>query len=148
MKKRQFFKIIPAVHLFLIKDDRILLLRRFNTGYEDGNYSVPAGHVDGCERASQAMIREAGEEVGIKINKRDLELVHIMHRCKEGENEERIDFFFKATEWQDKIRICEPDKCDHLEWFKLSNLAVNVIPYVKHAIKAIGQNQMYSELGW
>ena len=34
-----------AAHLLLDKDVRILMLRRYNTGYEDGNYSVDVGHV-------------------------------------------------------------------------------------------------------
>ena len=29
------FKIITAVHLILIENERVLLLRRYNTGYED-----------------------------------------------------------------------------------------------------------------
>jgi hypothetical protein len=32
------FKLVSAVHLFFIRDGKILLLRRFNTGYEDGKY--------------------------------------------------------------------------------------------------------------
>ena len=44
------FKFKSAVHLFLIQDDKILLLRRYNTGYEDGNYSVIAGHLAGGEQ--------------------------------------------------------------------------------------------------
>ena len=36
------FKLVVAVHLLLIENKKILLLRRFNTGYEDGNYSVVA----------------------------------------------------------------------------------------------------------
>jgi 8-oxo-dGTP diphosphatase len=56
-----------AVHLFFLRDKQILLLRRFKTGYEDGNYSVVAGHVDTGESVTQAAIREANEEVGVII---------------------------------------------------------------------------------
>ena len=51
------FKLLSTVHLFLIHEDKILLLRRFNTGYEDGNYSVIAGHLDGNEEIKVAMVR-------------------------------------------------------------------------------------------
>jgi 8-oxo-dGTP diphosphatase len=43
---------IPASYLFLERDNRILLLRRSNTGYEDGNYSLIAGHVEANESFS------------------------------------------------------------------------------------------------
>lgn len=42
-----------AVYLLLLRE-RQVLLRRHNIGYEDGNYSVMAGHVDLGERVTQA----------------------------------------------------------------------------------------------
>ena len=44
-----------AVYLLLIRDGQILLLRRYNTGYEDGNYGVIAGHVERDERVTTAL---------------------------------------------------------------------------------------------
>ncbi len=38
-----------TVHLLFFRDDKILLIRRFKTGFRDGEYSVPAGHLDGGE---------------------------------------------------------------------------------------------------
>ncbi|HKC75618.1 MAG TPA: NUDIX domain-containing protein, partial [Chloroflexota bacterium] len=58
---RDWFRVVAAVHLFLISDAQVLLLRRFNTGYEDGQYSVIAGHLDGGEEVTAAMRREARE---------------------------------------------------------------------------------------
>ena len=57
-----------AVHLILKHTGKILLLRRYNTGYEDGNYSVVSGHLEQGETVIQAMIREAKEEAGIDLS--------------------------------------------------------------------------------
>jgi len=50
---------IPASYLVLINDEeKVLLLRRYNTGFKDGMYSLVAGHVDEGENFTQALIRE------------------------------------------------------------------------------------------
>ena len=140
------FKIIPACHLILLRNGRVLLLRRHNTGYEDGNYSVVAGHVDGNETIRCAMAREAKEEAGIVLSPESLQVAHVMHRKKS--DEERIDFFLAAKDWKNEPRITEPDKCDDLRWFELGNLPQNTIPYVRHAIGCIRKGIFYSEFGW
>lgn len=140
---KERFKIIPSVYLVLIKNNKILLSRRYNTGYFDGNYSFPAGHLDGDETLKQAMIREAKEEIDVILDPADLELIHIMNR-RISDNE-RVDFFFKAKKWQGEPKIMESDKCDDLSWFEFNNLPKNIIPYIKQAIDSFLNNIIYSE---
>ncbi|OIO18541.1 MAG: hypothetical protein COY69_00490, partial [Candidatus Magasanikbacteria bacterium CG_4_10_14_0_8_um_filter_32_14] len=65
--KKQRHQNTPASFLVLIKNNKVLL-RRFNTKYEDGNYSMIAGHVDQGKTFTQCIIREAKEEADIKMN--------------------------------------------------------------------------------
>jgi 8-oxo-dGTP pyrophosphatase MutT (NUDIX family) len=78
-----------AVHIFFFHRGNVLLLRRFNTGYEDGNYSVPAGHLEGDETVVQAAIREAREETGVETRPGDVTVIGTMHRRS---GDERMDF--------------------------------------------------------
>ncbi|MFH1522957.1 MAG: NUDIX domain-containing protein [Patescibacteria group bacterium] len=149
--KTKRFKITPAVYLVLIKDNKVLLLRRYNTGHEDGNYSFVAGHFDGNETIMQAMVREAREEADINIKEEDLEIAHVIHRFAEYNDVssgERIDFFIKAEKWQGEPKNMEPEKCDDLDWFDLDNLPENTIAYIKQAIDSINKKIFYSEFGW
>ncbi len=116
-----------AVHLFFYQDDRVLLLRRFNTGWADGKYSVPAGHVEAGESVSAAAIREAGEELGIRLTPDALEVVHVMHRKSD---DERVDFFLRVNRWSGVVTNREPHKCDDLAWYPLDALPDAIIPYV------------------
>jgi len=147
-------KIVPASYLVLIKDNKILLQRRFNTGYQDGKYSFVAGHVDIGETFTHAITREVREEAGIVLKTEDLKVVHVMNRdapegaVSAGENNERIDIFFIADKWEGEARNKEPHKCDDLSWFDLDNLPENIIPYVKQAIDCIKSKTFYSEYGW
>jgi len=143
-------KLIPTAYLVLFKENKILLSRRCNTGFQDGYYSFPAGHLeDDEETLSHALVREAKEEVGIEIDQADLELVHVMHRKQqEPTNERRINLFFTVKKWKGEPRIMEPDKCNDLQWFELGTLPDNTILYIKQAINCIKEDVAYSEYGF
>lgn len=149
MKKISHSGFPVAIHILLIQNDQILLLRRYNTGYEDGNYSLVAGHVEAQESVIMAAIREAQEEVGIKIRPFNIHVCGIMHRKAE---DERFDFFVVVKKWEGLIQNCESNKCDHLMWSSRNQLPDNTIPYIRRAIELtfeISPNNMwYDEFGW
>ena len=127
-------RVVSAVYVLLRRDDTILCLRRANTGYQDGNYSLPAGHVDGGESAVAAMVREAKEEVGVNIEPGDMTFSTVMHRMEGNEEDERVDFFVHVHQWQGEPFNAEPEKCDDLRWVDLRQLPLNVVPYVRRAL--------------
>lgn len=143
MSSKERFHFLVAVHAFFIKDDQVLLLERANTGYMDGYFSVPAGHVDGKESIWQAMKREIKEEVGVNISK-EHQPIHVMHRT-DDRTEERIDYFFLIENWQGELSVAEPDKCSQIKWFNLWQLPENIVPYVDFALKQIQDGVLFSE---
>ncbi|MEK7497336.1 MAG: NUDIX domain-containing protein [Patescibacteria group bacterium] len=139
------FTLVVDVHLFLVKDGKILLLLRKNTGYEDGKYHVPAGHMDGSEPVTTALVRESKEEIGISIKREDVKLVHIMHSV---DSKERMGFFFEVKKWNGEIKNMEPEKHGDVKWFEINKLPKNMVAYAKYAIKCCKKGQLLSEYGW
>ncbi|MTI96154.1 MAG: NUDIX domain-containing protein [Firmicutes bacterium] len=139
------FKMVVSAHIFLTQPDKLLLLKRQNTGFADGQFSVPAGHLDGAEPATAAAIREAKEEVGVTIDPADLKLVSIMHRRSDRE---QIDFFFAADTWTGQPVNVEPEKCSQLTWCYFDALPENLVPYVRQAIENFRAGIFFSEFGW
>ncbi len=140
------FTYVGSSYLLLVQGGKILLQRRFQTGFEDGNYGVPAGHLEGKETAREGCAREVKEEIGITIKPEHMEVVHVMHR--NAANDERIDFFVTATAFDGEMQNCEPHKCDDLQWFPLNSLPQNTIDYIRVAIEAYKAGIFYSEYGF
>ena len=139
-------KAIPAAYLFLMKEGKILVARRTNTGYQDGNYQVPAGHVEEGEVPAQAMAREAKEEIGIDIDPSDAEFVHVSYRPKHDETGDRVDFFFKVEKWSGEVTNMEPNKCDDLKWISPNELPSNMTLHVRKAIQSMLEKRFFEEI--
>ncbi len=139
------FKLIASIYLFLIRDDKILLMKRFHTGYEDGNYGLPAGHLEDNESAIVGLIREVKEEIRVKIKASDVQLVHIMHR---REKDIRLDLFYTSKSFSGNVTNAEPDKCDDIRWLELDKRPKNTIGYAKKALRYYQKGIIYSEIGW
>jgi 8-oxo-dGTP diphosphatase len=134
-----------AVSIIFKDHDKVLLLLRQNTGYADGLYTLPAGHVEANETIMQAAIREAAEETGAIIAPEDLKLIHVMYRKS---NFPYVEFFWQCTNWRGKIKNNEPEKCKELAFYPLQqlpdNMVVNIKPILENGATSVG----FSEKGW
>lgn len=136
---------IPTgVHVVLDEGDRVLLMRRAGTGFFDGLYSLPGGHLEEGESVRETAVREMREELGIDIDTAELAVVGVVHRRSDTN---RIDFFLRASRWSGTPHIAEPDKCDDLRWFERDALPAATVPYVRAALLA-GAGPWIRELGW
>ncbi len=149
MTQRVTYKVIPAVYLLLFNGTRVMLSKRANTGYEDRNYGLIAGHVEESETLRAALAREAFEEAGLEIESDAINLALVMHRWSAtSEPSERMDFFLRVDNFQGELVNREPGKCDELSWFEIANLPSNTIAYIRHAIEKVAVGASYCEYGW
>lgn len=136
---------IPVgVHVIIERGGRILLMRRAGTGFFDGLYSLPGGHVEAGESLREAAAREMFEETGLRFDPATFELAGAVHRRSDTN---RVDFFVRAAGCPGEPEIREPDKCDDLRWVVRDALPPDVVPYIAVALAA-GQGPWVLELGW
>ena len=125
--------LVPASYLFLLDPARRVLLQlRSGTGFMDGYWAAAAaGHVDAGESAAQAAVREAREELGIIVDPADLHPLTTVHRNQlEGSAiDQRVDFYFTASNWSGEPTLMEPGKSAGLDWFPLTDLPLPVVPH-------------------
>lgn len=141
-KPRDVYPQYVACYTLVLQGKKVLLLRRLNTGYKDGQLCLPAGHKEATETPRQAAARETLEEVGVTVREKDLKLVHVGHR---QEDREYIDFFFLATNWSGTPVNTEPHKCSGIDWYDVDTLPTDVMDYTAAAITYIQQGVLFSE---
>lgn len=122
------------------------MLRRAGTGWMDGSFGLPAGGLEAGETIHETAVREAYEEVGVRIARTALRHVHTLHSRTSGQT--WIGHFFKAVTWDGTPLLCEPDKHTDLQWRSVNALPAETIPYVRQALECAAVGQSYSEYGW
>jgi 8-oxo-dGTP diphosphatase len=135
------FVVVPAAYIYFLRTTgsgwEVLLQLRQGTGYRDGHWAAAcAGHVERGESVYQAAAREAVEELGL----RDIELLPLCAMQRTGNGlpvDERVDYFFTATDWLGEPRILEPDKCADVGWFGLDALPHPVVPHELQVLEAL-----------
>ena len=133
-----------SVNLILRRNNSILLMRRYNTGWNDGNYALMGGHVEDEENPVDAVIREAKEELALDLRKENLEYKMTMPVYPD-----HIYIYFECKNFDKEPVNNEPNECDDIRFFQIDNLPDNIIEADKKALSSIySKNEKFNTFGY
>ena len=135
------YRTILTARLLLEYRDHLLFLAQ--TKPNGGGYTLPGGKIEGIEFAKDALVREAYEEVGVIVQRNDLDLVHITHRKLRSIIE--IIFIFKAKDWSGEMAVKEADKFREAIWRPADEAPERLTAVLKYTLDRIAKGKTYSE---
>ena len=127
-------RVVVDVILLLMRNGRILLRERANTGYGDGAYEPPSGELADRETIVETAIRVASA-AGIVIGAENLSLAHVMHDVSGGG---RIAFFLSVSGWTGR-----PASAD-VRWFGVGDLPTNMLDRARVALRNYADGMRFS----
>lgn len=136
---------IVDLHIILRRGDCVLLGKRCNTGFCDGFYHLPAGHLEANESVLTGTVREISEELGIAVLVENLKFAFFLHQ-RSGDG--RIALFFETSLWDGEPTNLEPDKCASLEWFPLAKLPQEMVSYARFTLERYNAGEFFALFGW
>ena len=128
-----------VVDSIVLKDDKILLVKRTAKLLEGGKWGLVGGYVDRDETLAQAAAREVLEETGWQVNNQVLlRIVDNPNRPKEDRQNIAFIYFCNATEKTDEADW----ESDEQKWFSWDELPKDENLAFDHA-ESIGVYRKY-----
>jgi 8-oxo-dGTP diphosphatase len=127
-------RVVVDVILLLMRNGRILLRERANTGYGDGAYEPPSGELADRETIVETAIRVASA-AGVAIGPENVSLAHVMHDVS---GSGRIAFFLSLSGWTGQP--ASPDVC----WFPVGDLPTNMLDRARVALRNYADGMRFS----
>lgn len=131
----------------------IFLLERNGSGYLDGYYGLPGGHVQEGESTWMAAARECAEETGVVLAPQLATqgtnfVATLTYRgsvadtgCENSASsivpEQGVNLVFAATEWRGTPIVNEPDRLSSGGFFPFAELPDTTIPWVTDLVMTL-----------
>ncbi len=138
---RDVFPVV--VHTLLWRRGTVVLLRRAGTGYLDGWYALPGGHLQRGEGVVECAVREIREETGIDVDASQLRAAAVMPYVS-GE-QQGIDFIMACDDFTGEPTLAEPDRADAIGFWRADALPHNTVPYLRRALELVANREWFLE---
>jgi 8-oxo-dGTP diphosphatase len=138
------------VFLLLTRQEHVLLALRQGTGFADGMWNLPSGKAENTETAVAAVIREAHEELGIRLSSHEINFAATVH-CRNSDTDVRLGLFFQVAVKETPLDVpynAEPHKCAKIAWYPMSMLPANTMPYSARGVSLYQRKMSFGATGW
>lgn len=125
----------------IVEDNKILLAKRKNN-HGAGTYGSVGGHIEFGEAPTEAVIREAKEELDIIIC--NLEFICCTNLIKYQKH--YIDITFSAKIKSGIPKIIDEDKIETVAWYDLDKIPSPLFKPVELALIALDNKQSFFEV--
>ena len=132
-----------VVHILLERDSRLFLLRRARTGFMDGYYGLPGGHLRRGESVTEAAVRECCEETGVVPQGIE---PHCVLPYISGRHQ-GLNFVFESHRFKGEPGVNEPELFDACCWARRDDLPARVAPWLADAL-AMPPGCWFREYRW
>lgn len=140
--KKQSDKIVKvSAGAVIVKDGKTLLAQRMGS-FNQGDWGSMGGHVEFGETPIEAAIREAKEELGIKIG--NLKFVCCINEY--FKEKQYVDVIFLADIISGRPRIMESHKISKIGWFPLDDLPEPLFAPIRITLQNLKTGQQYFEM--
>ena len=122
-----------VVHVLFVRPSgtgrELCLLRRANTGFMDGWFTLPGGHQEQGETLTEAAIRECQEEIGVLP-----QLLHpVAALAYQSGGHQGLNFVFRCDQWRGEIYLAEP-VFDQIHWVRADSMPEPFAPWIVDAL--------------
>jgi 8-oxo-dGTP diphosphatase len=137
-----------VVHVLLLRAGaggrELFLLRRADTGFMDGYFVLPGGHLQAGESLAQAAARECREETGVApVSLQPLCVLPYRSGRHQG-----INVIFRGDALCGEPHIGEPEHSDLAAWFPAARMPEPAAPWLTDVLELEAEGGWFRELHW
>ncbi|GAB4146744.1 MAG: NUDIX hydrolase [Patescibacteria group bacterium] len=131
-----------GVGAIIIADSKILLTKRVGS-HASGSFGTLGGHLEFGESPTDALQREAMEELNIELT--NIQFLSCANLLKYNRHVINLLFTAKIKD-VNQLQIQEPDKIESFGWFEINNLPEPLFEPVRIDLKALETGQNYFQI--